>query len=73
MLFRSAATHDTLWVLRSPGEALCVAKGEYVYATELLLTGLVRGTYEIWATFEDVNLSRAPGVRHARVPFDVGP
>ena len=72
-MYKRQGPHDTLWVLRSPGEALCTAKGEYTHATELLLSGLPAGAYEIWATFEDSSLSRPPGVRHPRIAFDVGP
>jgi len=74
VLDEGKGNHDTTWVLRSPGEATTVVKGEYSYSSALLLTGLPSGEYETWATFDPLtpsNLSREPGVRYKRIAFDV--
>ncbi|MBL9089307.1 MAG: hypothetical protein JNM10_19360 [Planctomycetia bacterium] len=65
--------HDTVWVLRSPGDALRTVKGESSYGIELRLSGLPAGAYEVWATFEDLDLSQPPGVHTPRSAFDVAP
>jgi hypothetical protein len=67
------ARHDTQWVLRAPGEELISSRKGWLYDIGLLLSGFPKGSYEIWATFQDVNLSDPPGVRADRLAFDVFP
>ncbi len=71
MLDDGKGKHESEWTMRATGEAICTAKGEFSLATELVLTRLPIGEYEIWATFGNEKLSERPGVRVKRVAFDV--